>query len=227
MILPWNLAREISEQLAYTAEWGARLVVPFPGRRSFEPGSLPATGPRREGRRLLRRARRAHGRGDATHPEADDPDRQPADPLAHHALLRGMGAHGVRALPRLQGRRDPRVLPRLQRGALQRLRARGARRRRPCRAPEPRRRRLADHVRRHRHAVDDRRASEGGRAAPERRRGVLRDVRRRAHGRSPRPDARRVPRIGKADPVPLGAPAVQRTSGHHGRRRYGASPSRT
>ena len=30
VILPWNLAREISEQLAYTAEWGARLVVPIP-----------------------------------------------------------------------------------------------------------------------------------------------------------------------------------------------------
>ena len=30
VVLPWNLAREISEQLAYTAEWGARLVVPIP-----------------------------------------------------------------------------------------------------------------------------------------------------------------------------------------------------
>ena len=30
VILPWNLASEISEQLAYTAEWGARLVVPIP-----------------------------------------------------------------------------------------------------------------------------------------------------------------------------------------------------
>jgi len=43
VILPWNLAREISEQLAYTAEWGARLVVPVPRATIFEPGSLPAT----------------------------------------------------------------------------------------------------------------------------------------------------------------------------------------
>jgi SAM-dependent methyltransferase len=30
LILPWNLAREISAQLAYTADWGARLFVPIP-----------------------------------------------------------------------------------------------------------------------------------------------------------------------------------------------------
>lgn len=30
VILPWNLKDEISEQLAYTAEWGARLAVPIP-----------------------------------------------------------------------------------------------------------------------------------------------------------------------------------------------------
>jgi SAM-dependent methyltransferase len=30
LILPWNLAREIAGQLAYTAEWGAELVVPIP-----------------------------------------------------------------------------------------------------------------------------------------------------------------------------------------------------
>jgi len=30
LILPWNLKDEIAEQLAYTAEWGARLVVPIP-----------------------------------------------------------------------------------------------------------------------------------------------------------------------------------------------------
>jgi SAM-dependent methyltransferase len=33
VILPWNLAREIAEQLAYTAEWGAHLVVPIPTAR--------------------------------------------------------------------------------------------------------------------------------------------------------------------------------------------------
>jgi hypothetical protein len=37
VILPWNLAREIGEQLAYTAEWGAELVVPIPTARVIEP----------------------------------------------------------------------------------------------------------------------------------------------------------------------------------------------
>jgi hypothetical protein len=44
VILPWNLAREISEQLAYTAEWGAQLVVPIPTATAFAPGSAPGTG---------------------------------------------------------------------------------------------------------------------------------------------------------------------------------------
>ena len=30
VILPWNLQREIAEQLSYTAGWGAKLVVPIP-----------------------------------------------------------------------------------------------------------------------------------------------------------------------------------------------------
>ena len=30
LILPWNLRREISEQLAYIREWGAQFVVPIP-----------------------------------------------------------------------------------------------------------------------------------------------------------------------------------------------------
>jgi hypothetical protein len=41
VILPWNLVREISEQLAFTTEWGAKLVVPVPTPRVFEPGALP------------------------------------------------------------------------------------------------------------------------------------------------------------------------------------------
>jgi hypothetical protein len=41
LILPWNLAAEISEQLAYTAEWGARLAVPIPRATVFAPGRLP------------------------------------------------------------------------------------------------------------------------------------------------------------------------------------------
>jgi SAM-dependent methyltransferase len=42
LILPWNLAREISNQLAYTAEWGARLAVPIPTATLFAPGAEPA-----------------------------------------------------------------------------------------------------------------------------------------------------------------------------------------
>ena len=41
VILPWNLAREISQQLAFTGEWGAKLVVPVPHATMFDPGSVP------------------------------------------------------------------------------------------------------------------------------------------------------------------------------------------
>jgi SAM-dependent methyltransferase len=37
VILPWNLAREIAAQLAYTQEWGAELIVPIPTARVLEP----------------------------------------------------------------------------------------------------------------------------------------------------------------------------------------------
>ena len=37
MILPWNLAREIAAQLAYTQEWGAQLIVPIPTATFLEP----------------------------------------------------------------------------------------------------------------------------------------------------------------------------------------------
>jgi len=43
VILPWNLAAEISEQLAYAAAWGAKLVVPIPRASVFEPGGTPPT----------------------------------------------------------------------------------------------------------------------------------------------------------------------------------------
>jgi SAM-dependent methyltransferase len=36
VILPWNLAREIAAQLAYTEEWGARLIVAIPFARELE-----------------------------------------------------------------------------------------------------------------------------------------------------------------------------------------------
>lgn len=37
LILPWNLAKEITAQLAYTKEWGARFIVPIPEMRVVEP----------------------------------------------------------------------------------------------------------------------------------------------------------------------------------------------
>jgi predicted TPR repeat methyltransferase len=40
VVLPWNLAREISAQLAHTADWGARLLLPIPTVRLVEPGVL-------------------------------------------------------------------------------------------------------------------------------------------------------------------------------------------
>ena len=70
LILPWNLVREISEQLAYTREWGAKLIVPIPPA-GVRAGAFGAARHRGEGRDLLRRPGRAHGRADAAAPEAD------------------------------------------------------------------------------------------------------------------------------------------------------------
>jgi SAM-dependent methyltransferase len=41
LILPWNLAREIAEQLSYTKEWGAMLIVPSPAATVLEPPGSP------------------------------------------------------------------------------------------------------------------------------------------------------------------------------------------
>ena len=76
--------------------------------------------------------------------------------MKYYALLRPQGVH---PLPRLQGRGHQGVLPQLQGVDVERLRA--ARRRAGHPAPELGHRRLADHLRRHRGAVDDRRAADG------------------------------------------------------------------
>jgi hypothetical protein len=39
VVLPWNLIDEIASQLAYTAEWGAKLVVPVPRATVIDPGT--------------------------------------------------------------------------------------------------------------------------------------------------------------------------------------------
>ena len=38
LVLPWNLIDEISAQLAYVAEWGAKLIVPIPLAAVIDPG---------------------------------------------------------------------------------------------------------------------------------------------------------------------------------------------
>jgi hypothetical protein len=38
LVLPWNLINEISEQLAYVADWGAQLIVPIPLASVITPG---------------------------------------------------------------------------------------------------------------------------------------------------------------------------------------------
>jgi SAM-dependent methyltransferase len=40
VILPWNLAREIAEQLAYTNGWGAKLIVPIPTATVLETSQI-------------------------------------------------------------------------------------------------------------------------------------------------------------------------------------------
>ena len=120
LVLPWNLIDEIASQLSYVADWGGRLIVPIPaatvrkssrrwrhykmhrcsinGRsttlRQTSQMLLSAGQTRgwaREGRHLLRRFRRSHGRGDPTHPEADDHGRRQTDSLAHHEVVRVVG----------------------------------------------------------------------------------------------------------------------------------------
>jgi hypothetical protein len=44
LVLPWNLRREISEQLAWTAEWGAKLVFPLPSLIIEDAGAAQAAG---------------------------------------------------------------------------------------------------------------------------------------------------------------------------------------
>jgi SAM-dependent methyltransferase len=40
VILPWNLAKEIAAQLAYTNEWGAKLIVPIPTARVLQTNQI-------------------------------------------------------------------------------------------------------------------------------------------------------------------------------------------
>ena len=37
LILPWNLSKEITQQLAHAREWGGRFVIPIPSALEIEP----------------------------------------------------------------------------------------------------------------------------------------------------------------------------------------------
>ena len=79
-------------------------------------------GCRMKGRTLLWRPRDSLARAFRHHPEAIGERRLPADHLAPDALLRALWTQGLRPLPRLPRRPDPRVLSELPRGDVERLR---------------------------------------------------------------------------------------------------------
>ena len=114
-------------------------------------------------------------------PEADGDDRRAPDAVARHALLRAFRPHRFRALPRVRRLVRQGLLPELRRDPVQRLRA-GARR--PGgQAVQDRHLRLADHVRRHRPELADRRAAAAGPPVRRGRADVPGQLRGRAHQR--------------------------------------------
>ena len=44
LVLPWNLRRELTDQLAYIADWGGRLVFPIPALEIIDPAAMAAPG---------------------------------------------------------------------------------------------------------------------------------------------------------------------------------------
>ena len=91
LILPWNLKDEIIHQMRHVGGWGGKFIVPIPevdGHRSRRSC-------RHESRAVLRRPRHPHPRVFREHPQADDPGRPPADPVARHAVLQPVRAHAI------------------------------------------------------------------------------------------------------------------------------------
>ena len=110
LILPWNLRDEIIAQLGLHRASGAPASSsrsPTTDRRSPEPSD--------EGRPVLRRPGPAAPRVLRGDPQADGPDRLPADPLARDEVLRPLRPQGLHPLPGLPGRRHQGVLPQLRR----------------------------------------------------------------------------------------------------------------
>ncbi len=117
---------------------------------------------RHEGRAVLRWARDTAARAFGDDPEAARQHRLAADRLAPDALLRALRAQGLRPVPRLPRRPDPRVLPELRRMPLERLHAERRGQGPAHRAARIGHRRLVDHVRRHRAALEHRPAPARG-----------------------------------------------------------------
>ena len=172
----------------------------------------------REGRHLLWRTGHAHARGVRVHPQADDPDRQPADPLAHHEVLRPLRVHTDFVLC-LGYKADviKQLLPQLQRGDGERLRAvRGRREGPPAQDGHPQ---LEHHVRGHGPAREHRHAPARRARAPRRRRVLPRELRRHAHRRRPAGDDRAREGGRRDRELPRRAAELQLPRRRHGRRR--------
>ena len=203
LVLPWNLREEISRQLGYVRSWGGRLVFPIPELE------IVLWGVNHEGRAFLRWPRDADARRRQQRPQADGDDRRPADAVACHALLRPFRPHRFRALPGVRRVVRQGLLPELRRDPVQRLRP-GARR--PGgEAVQDGHLRLADHLRRHRPELADRRAAAPG---PPVRRGRA-DVPGQLRGRltnAPLPDM--IERFEASDAV-ASLLAVPPQSSHH------------
>ena len=100
--------------------------------------TLPAAGAH-EGGDPRRRPGHAHLRGIASAAEADDRDRRPADPVAHHEHLHDARGDGLRHLPRLSRPHDQGILRQLHAACVGRDGRRAQRPRSPITATMPNR----------------------------------------------------------------------------------------
>ena len=110
VVLPWNLDRRDRDPARVRRRMGRAAdrsdpVATILESTDAEKASRPVYGRVRGQRRRVRRSATMKvvifcgglgvrmGEADAAHPEADDRRRQPADPLAHHEVVRVLGAH--------------------------------------------------------------------------------------------------------------------------------------
>ena len=215
--------RDRRSRCATSAIGAAKFIVPIPEVTIIDPTELW-----HEGRAVLRRSRHAHPRLFGEHPEADDPGRPPADPVARDAVLQPVRAPRFRAVPRLQGQHHQGVLPQLPPQSYCRLRDLGARH--EGRAAGRGRGGLARHAGRHRHLAQHRPAAAGRCAITSRTRRcsspttatACRDVHAR---RDDRAASRRAARSAASSPCGRRSPSISPSSTRGGRARF-ARPSR-